>query len=439
MTYEPASGQSVGSLALNYSDGTFTSTTPLEVAFNLRVVTTKTGDGDNTIDLSALTAGQQVITSDGQDTVTDGQGDDYIETGRGDDVIKLSTGGSDTVVYNFESEDDGFVSIDGNNRVSDFTPGDDKIVFKTDSAETEITTLDAFLKDGQGTSDDNFADDKFIVTIDYDITGDPAVLTFTGITFHFRESAVYGGNKLSMPIFEIKFASALAVTEDLITSLGGSSNLDVDRGLALKKLVEVDGSGNVTTNYVANLLGEDSIDFTQGAPASVNPVITSGDGTIDENTEYATTATIYTATGSAASTITWTLKDNGNADDAGDFTITSAGVVAFKATTTPDHETKDAYTFTIIATANSLTTEKVITIAVTDVNEAPVINEGDSIDDGTRILTVAEGSTTVATFAATDVDDGDNAALTYALSGDDAALFQVDGDGVVTFKNRANF
>ena len=439
VTYEPASGQSVGSLALNYSDGTFTSTTPLEVRFNLRVVTTKTGDGDNTIDLSALTAGQQVITSDGQDTVTDGQGDDYIETGRGDDVIKLSTGGSDTVVYNFESEDDGFVSIDGNNRVSDFTPGDDKIVFKTDSAETEITTLDAFLKDGQGTSGDNFADDKFIVTIDYDITGDPAVLTFTGITFHFRESAVYGGNKLSMPIFEIKFASALAVTEDLITSLGGSSNLDVDRGLALKKLVEVDGSGNVTTNYVANLLGEDSIDFTQGAPASVNPVITSGDGTIDENTEYATTATIYTATGSAASTITWTLKDNGNADDAGDFTITSAGVVAFKATTTPDHETKDAYTFTIIATANSLTTEKVITIAVTDVNEAPVINEGDSTDDGTRILTVAEGSTTVATFAATDPDDGDNAALTYALSGDDAALFQVDGDGVVTFKTEPTF
>ena len=439
VTYEPASGQSVGSLALNYSDGTFTSTTPLEVRFNLRVVTTKTGDGDNTIDLSALTAGQQVITSDGQDTVTDGQGDDYIETGRGDDVIKLSTGGSDTVVYNFESEDDGFVSIDGNNRVSDFTPGDDKIVFKTDSAETEITTLDAFLKDGQGTSGDNFADDKFIVTIDYDISGDPAVLTFTGITFHFRESAVYGGNKLSMPIFEIKFASALAVTEDLITSLGGSSNLDVDRGLALKKLVEVDGSGNVTTNYVANLLGEDSIDFTQGAPASVNPVITSGDGTIDENTEYATTATIYTATGSAASTITWTLKDNGNADDAGDFTITSAGVVAFKETTTPDHETKDAYTFTLIATANSLTTEKVITIAVTDVNEAPVINEGDSTDDGTRILTVAEGSATVATFAATDPDDGDNAALTYALSGDDAALFQVDGDGVVTFKAPPTF
>ena len=157
------------------------------------------------------------------------------------------------------------MAVDGNNRITAFTRGEDKILFKVDGAETAITTLNAFLKDGQGAADDNFADDKFIVTIDYKIVAgvgsDPATLQFTGLVFHFRESVIYDGNKISMPIFEIKFATPLDVTDDVLTSLGGASNLDVERGLALKKLVEVDSAGNVTTNYVANLLGAESIDF----------------------------------------------------------------------------------------------------------------------------------------------------------------------------------
>ena len=226
--------------------------------------TTKLAD-DNDLDLSSETTAQKVVTDDGQDAITDGQGDDYIETGRGDDTIALSTGGEDTVAYNFESESDTVMAVDGNNRVTGFTRGEDKILFKADAKETAITTLNAFLKDGQGAADDNFADDKFIVTIDFEIikgaggAANSAVLT--GLTFHFRESAVYDGNKLSMPRFNIKFATSIATTDDVLAALGGTSNLDFGRGLALKKLVELDDNGEVTTNYVANLLGEDSIDF----------------------------------------------------------------------------------------------------------------------------------------------------------------------------------
>ena len=226
-------------------------------------------------DASGETADQEIITGDEQDTIIDGQGDDYIETGQGDDTIALSTGGADTIAYNFESEEDAFVAVDGNNRITAFTRGEDKILFKVDGAETAITTLNAFLKDGQGAADDNFADDKFIVTIDYKIVAgvgsDPATLQFTGLVFHFRESVIYDGNKISMPIFEIKFATPLDVTTNVLTSLGGASNLDVGRGLALKKLVEVDGSGTVTTNYVAYLLGAASIDF------EVSSLILTGD------------------------------------------------------------------------------------------------------------------------------------------------------------------
>ena len=250
----------LGSQEVTHEDGV-----PRKASAAEREITVTTASGNNDLDLSGKTVGQQVITSVGQDAIIDGQGDDYIETGRGDDTIALSTGGEDTVAYNFESESDAVMAVDGNNRVTEFTRGEDKIVFKTDAAETKITSLDAFLKDGQGKPNDDFADDKFIVTIDYKIVAgmgsDPATLQFTGLVFHFRESAIYDGNKISMPIFEIKFATPLDVTDDVLTSLGGASNLDVERGLALKKLVEVDSSGNVTTNYVAYLLGAESIDF----------------------------------------------------------------------------------------------------------------------------------------------------------------------------------
>ena len=128
-------------------------------------------------------------------------------------------------------------------------------------------------------ADDNFADDKFIVTIDYEISEGPPggaayVVFFTGMTFHFRESAVYGGNKLSMPIFEIEFDTPMTAAE-LFALSGGDENLDGSRGVALKKLVELDDDGNVITNYVANILGADSIDF------KIESLILTGDG--DDN------------------------------------------------------------------------------------------------------------------------------------------------------------
>ena len=276
----------IGSHDVTHEDGSARKASAAE-----REITVTTASGNNDLDLSGKTVGQQVITSVGQDAIIDGQGDDYIETGRGDDTIALSTGGEDTVAYNFESESDAVMAVDGNNRVTDFTRGEDKIVFKTDAEETAITSLDAFLKDGQGKPNDDFADDKFIVTIDYKIVAgvgsDPATLQFTGLVFHFRESAIYDGNKISMPIFEIKFATPLDVTTNVLTSLGGASNLDVERGLALKKLVEVDSSGNVTTNYVAYLLGAESIDF------EIESLILTGDSGYNVLTGGAGDDTLY--------------------------------------------------------------------------------------------------------------------------------------------------
>ena len=273
VTYEPTAGTPTDAiLGFTYSDGTFTSALQT-FKFDVREKTA-VEVGDNALDLSSKKVGQEVITDDGQDQITDGQGDDYIEAGRGDDTVDLSTGGADTIAYNFDvASDDSVVAIDGNNHISGFTRGNDRIVFKTDASETKITSLDAFLKDGQGKPNDDFADDKFIVTIDFEIikgTGGAAnSAVLTGLTFHFRESAVYGGNKLSMPIFQINFATSIAATDDILAALGGASNLDFGRGLALKKLVEVNSAGEVTENYVANILGADSIDFVQDEAESL--------------------------------------------------------------------------------------------------------------------------------------------------------------------------
>ena len=273
VTYEPTAGTPTDAiLGFTYSDGTFTSALQT-FKFDVREKTA-VEVGDNALDLSSKKIGQEVITDDGQDQITDGQGNDYIEAGRGDDTVDLSTGGADTIAYNFDvASDDSVVAIDGNNHISGFTRGNDRIVFKTDASETKITSLDAFLKDGQGKPNDDFADDKFIVTIDFEIikgTGGAAnSAVLTGLTFHFRESAVYGGNKLSMPIFQINFATPIAATDDILAALGGASNLDFGRGLALKKLVEVNSAGKVTENYVANILGADSIDFVQDEAESL--------------------------------------------------------------------------------------------------------------------------------------------------------------------------
>ena len=271
----------LGSQEVTHEDATHEYGVPRKASAAEREIVPTKLDDDNDLDLSGETADQEIITDDGQDDIIDGQGDDYIETGRGDDRIDLSTGGDDTIIYNVESESTRFVAVDGNNRITEFTRGEDKILFKVNGEETAITTLNAFLKDGQGAADDNFADDKFIVTIDYAVVAGPEggaayVMIFTGMTFHFRESAVYGGNKLSMPLFNIKFAASMTATE-LFAVSGGYENLDAGRGVALKKLVELDDDGNVTTNYVANILGADSIDFEVD---SLNLIGDSGDNVL---------------------------------------------------------------------------------------------------------------------------------------------------------------
>ena len=103
-----------------------------------------------------------------------------------------------------------------------------------------------------------------------------------------------------------------------------------------------------------------------------------------------------------------------------------------------DHEDKGTYAVTVTATdpfggADSAN----VAIEVTDVNEDPTIT-------GSPEATVSfeENDTTTAlpTYAATDVDDGEQATLEWSIKGADAGEFEIDdGTGVLTWESTPNY
>lgn len=108
----------------------------------------------------------------------------------------------------------------------------------------------------------------------------------------------------------------------------------------------------------------------------------------------------------------------------------SGGTVVY----TPKKDFSGTDTFTVTASDGKLSSSQTVTVNVTAVNDAPVLTSG-------ATATVAENaptSTVIYTAAATDVDAGD--AITYSLSGADAAAFDINSaTGAVTLKASADF
>lgn len=160
---------------------------------------------------------------------------------------------------------------------------------------------------------------------------------------------------------------------------------------------------------------------------SVNeaPVFVSADTafSVAENSTAVTTATATDATA-----LTYSISGT----DSAKFSVDSAtGAIAFK--TAPNFEVDaKSYAVTVTASDGSLSASKNLTVAVTDVNEAPTFAAA------TATASYAEnGSAAVGTYTATDVDAGDT--LTYTVSGADAAMFSVSSTGALSFKATPNF
>ena len=163
------------------------------------------------------------------------------------------------------------------------------------------------------------------------------------------------------------------------------------------------------------------------------PTITSGAAVSFAENETGTVYTVAATDPDAGATLTYSLTGT----DAAKFNINSTtGAITFKSS--PNYEAptdagaNNVYDVTVRASDGTNITTKAVAITVTNVNEAPVITSA-------ATASFAENGTgTVYTAAATDVDAGTT--LTYSLTGTDAAKFNIDATtGVVTFKSSPNY
>ena len=159
-----------------------------------------------------------------------------------------------------------------------------------------------------------------------------------------------------------------------------------------------------------------------------------------------------TATDDDSDTLEYSLTGT----DIGSFEIDANGQIKTKSGVTHDFNfeaTKNSYTVTVqvsdkkdaASDADTVVDDTIdVTINLTNVNETPTIDSGPA-DDAT--IDVDENTATtvaIATYEASDVDA--MTTLTWTLTGDDAADFEItkdpndaDQDGVLTFKNSPDF
>lgn len=271
-----------------------------------------------------------------------------------------------------------------------------------------------------------------------------------------------GGNAATVTVDE----NTTAVTTVVATDADGTSPTYRISGGADAALFVIDAATGVVTfanapdhEAPADANGDNVYQVTVEATDGVNtdrqflsvvvgnindnsPVITSGGGSaslsvaLPENSTAVTTVVASDADGTAP-----TYVIAGGAD-AGLFTIDAAtGVLSF--IQAPDYEMPgdaggdNIYEVIVEANDGANSDQQAITVTIGNLNDsAPIITSNGGGPGAT--LSVAENGTAVTTIVATD-PDGATAFAYRVAGGADAALFQVDANGVVTFRTAPDF
>ena len=210
-----------------------------------------------------------------------------------------------------------------------------------------------------------------------------------------------------------------------------------------------DSEGRLLTNeaidyerqntYELVLIALDDYDLSDTVTLTINitdvndpPVITGDDSpTFSENANINNRLARYTATDPERDSVEWSV--DGTDKDA--FTIDTRGDLKFSSQ--PDHETKDEYGITIVATDDGDPQEKgefPVTVSVEDFDEPPAITGGDAL----RFPENTATTTTLQTHTATD-PEGVTTTFTWSLSGADRGDFEISNTGELTFKNAPDY
>ena len=227
--------------------------------------------------------------------------------------------------------------------------------------------------------------------------------------------------------------------DDLTYTLSGTdaASFDIDRNTGqLKTKVALDYETKDSYSVIVTASdGEESDMIT----VTINVTNVTSGFSITETTPISRSVAENTASGVAIGEPVSVHNEGGSLSfriDESTFAIdSSSGQLKTKAAL--DHETKDSYRIIIWISNRRRSTAAPVDITVTDVNEAPEFDDGDStsrnVDENT-----AANTDFGSPVAATDVDDGDT--ITYTLGGTDMASFVIDSStGQLKTKAALNF
>ena len=301
---------------------------------------------------------------------------------------------------------------------------DDGLDHETESSYT-VTVSVSDGKDAEGNPDDT-ADDTITVTIS--VTGVNEAPTVTGdASVSYAEN---GGGPVAT------YTGSDPESEPITWSLSGADSGDFSISSAgvltfnASPNYEAPADANTDNVYLVTVQASDetnigtldvTITVTDVNEAPRFPATETGDRSVAEDTEAAQDigAPVAASDPDAGDTLTYTLTG----DDAASFAIdSSSGQLQTKAAL--DYETKSSYSVTVTAADPSTLSDTItVTITVTSVNDPPSFPATET-GDRTVPENTAAGRDIGAPVAASDADAGDT--LTYTLTGDDAASFDID-------------
>ena len=360
------------------------------------------------------------------------------------DVVVASDSDSDILTYSLSGTDANDFSIVSTSGQIQTRSG---VTYNFEAAKNSysvtVTVHDG--KDAAGGTDTSTIDDTIAVTITVTNVNEPGTVAITG--------TLSGGEELTASVTDIDGAVS---SETWRWARGGTQG---------GSFSNISGATNASYTTVAADVGEflqatAAYTDAQGPNKSASAVTTSAIGASNDEPEFsAGTATrtlpensgagvnvaggTITAADNDNDTLTYSLASGG---DNASFEIDSSGQIKTKTGGTHNFNfeaTKNSYTVTMRvsdgkdAAGNTEMTAQVddtiaVTINLTNVNEAPTFM---FLPPSTS---VPENSTTVHTFAASDVDASDT--LEWSVeSADDGSFFEINSSGQLSFKTAPNF
>ena len=248
-------------------------------------------------------------------------------------------------------------------------------------------------------------------------------------------------------IYTVTADDSADISEGVTFSLSGTDaselNIDANTGeVTVNSAPDYEAKGSysfdvIATDAAGNATAPKSVTISVNNLDEVAPTITSGATatSVDENIDAG--QVVYTATATDVEDISAGVTFSLSGADAAAFSIDeNTGAVALIAS--PDHESKSAYSFDVIATdaAGNASAPKTVTLAVNDLDEvAPTVSSL-----ATAASVVENSATDQVIYTATADDSNDiSGGITFSLAGADASLLTIDENtGEVSLKQAAD-